>query len=363
MAILRLIQGLAVVLWACGTPAQAHLLVAQHGTLNLVGDGAFMVMSLPVSAFAGVDDDGDGRLSVAELRTHQANIIARVHHGIALWEETGARPLQGLMVNLASPDESPATPSAQLMVLGRFALAAQDQSLRLRVDLFGTTPGEQTFQVKVLRGGQAQWLVFSPAQPEHGLFAPKWELFLSFTQWGALHIFAGFDHLLFALVVLVGGWGWRHVLWALSCFTLGHALTLVATVWGLLAVPAAIVEPAIAVTIVGMAGFDWRMRYLQRPWAHGPRMALVFCCALIHGLGLGSSLTELGLDTQHRWLSLVGFNVGVELGQMAVMGLFSAVALAVRRLWGTRGCEWGMHGAPVMAIVVGSVWLVQRLVT
>jgi hypothetical protein len=162
------------------------------------------VMSLPVSAFAGVDDDGDGRLSVAELRTHQANIIARVHHGIALWEETGARPLQGLMVNLASPDESPATPSAQLMVLGRFALAAQDQSLRLRVDLFGTTPGEQTFQVKVLRGGQAQWLVFSPAQPEHGLFAPKWELFLSFTQWGALHIFAGFDHLLFALVVLVG---------------------------------------------------------------------------------------------------------------------------------------------------------------
>lgn len=362
---LRIVKGIvsAVVLWVCTTSAQAHMMVAQQGTLNLLGDGAFMVMSLPVSAFVGVDDDGDGKLSAVELRAHQANIIDAVHRGISVLDETGERPLQGLMVNLASPDESPDTPSAQLLVLGRFALAAQGLNLRLRVDLFGTAHSEQTFQVKVLRGGEARWLVFSPSQPERALFAPKWKIFLDFTQLGFFHIFAGFDHLLFLLVVLASGWGLRHVVLSLTCFTVGHALTLAASVWGLLAVPAALVEPAIAATIVGMAGFDWRMRQLHRPPAYGLRMALVFACSLIHGLGLGASLAELGLDTQHRLLSLAGFNAGIELGQIAAVGLVAALALTVRRLWGSAVYEWGLRVAPAMAISVGSIWLVQRLVT
>lgn len=365
MAIVRLLKGVvsAVVLWACTTAAHAHMMAAQQGTLNLLGDGAFMVMSLPVSAFAGVDDDSDGKLSADELRTYQADIIATVHRGISVLDEAGARPLQGLMLNLASPDGSPESPSAQLVVLGRFALAERGQKLRLRIDLFGKTQSEQSFKVKVLRGSEAQWLMFSSTQPERTLFAPIWEVFLDFVQWGVLHIFAGFDHLLFLLVVLASGWGWRHVLLSLSCFTAGHAMTLAASVWGLLTVPAALVEPAIAATIVAMAGFDWRMRQLQRIPAQGLRMALVFFGSLIHGLGLGSSLVELGLDTQHRLLSLAGFNVGIELGQIAVVGLVAVVALAVRRLWGSTGYEWSKRLVPAVAIFVGFVWLVQRLVT
>ncbi len=362
--ILRLFKRLATVavLWACTTSAQAHIMVAQQGTLNLLGDGAFLVMSLPISAFVGVDDDGDGKLSAAELRTHQATIIAKVHRGISVLDETGARPLQGLMVNLSSPDESPDAPSAQLLVLGRFALAAPGLKLRMRVDLLGTAQSEQTLQVKVLRGSEAQWLVFSPTHPERDLFAPKWKLFLEFTQWGFLHIFAGFDHMLFLLVVLVSGWGWRHVVLSLTCFTAGHAMTLAASVWGLLVVPATLVEPAIAATIVGIAGFDWRMRQLKRLPVYGLRMALVFACSLIHGLGLGASLAELGLDSQHRMLSLAGFNVGIEMGQIAVVGLVAVASFAMRRLWGATCCDWGLRVAPAVAISVGSIWFVQRLV-
>jgi hypothetical protein len=350
------------VLWVCATCAQAHMMVAQQGTLNLLGDGAFMVMSLPVSAFIGTDTDGDGKLSTIELHTHQVNIIAAVHRGIAVLDETGARPLQGLMVNLASPDESPDSPSGQLLVMGRFTLATESRDLRLRVNLFGVSQKEQTFQVKVLRGNEAQWLVFSPNQPVRKLFAAKWELFLDFTQWGFLHIFAGFDHLLFLLVALASGWGLRHTVVSLTCFTVGHALTLTASVWGLLAVPTAWVEPAIAATIVGMAGFDWLSLRLKRPAAHGLRIALVFTCSLIHGLGLGASLTELGLDTQHRLLSLVGFNVGIELGQIFVVGLIAAAALVVRQTWGLKGYEWGTRVTHALAISLSFTWLVERLV-
>lgn len=103
-SLLQLLKGfmLGVLLWV-GAAASAHMMVAQNGTLNLLGDGAFLVASLPASAFLGVDDDGDGALSAAELRAHQTKIIASMHSGISLQDETGSLPLQGLMVNLASP--------------------------------------------------------------------------------------------------------------------------------------------------------------------------------------------------------------------------------------------------------------------
>lgn len=287
-SLLQLLKGfmLGVLLWV-GAAASAHMMVAQNGTLNLLGDGAFLVASLPASAFLGVDDDGDGALSAAELRAHQTKIIASMHSGISLQDETGSLPLQGLMVNLASPDESPEAPATQLVVFGRFALTASSQKLRLRINLFGTGATEQSFHVKVLRGSEVQWLMVSPNKPEHTLFAPKWEIFSDFIQSGALHIFTGFDHLLFLLVVLASGWGWRHVLLSLSCFTVGHAMTLIAVVFGLLSVPAALGEPAIAATIVAMAGFDWRMRYMKRTTAPGLRMALVFFLLAHPWAGIG----------------------------------------------------------------------------
>ncbi len=73
--------------------AQAHLMVAQRGTLNIVGDGGFMVLSLPVSAFSGVDDDGDGKLSMAEFSTHRSNIISAVTRDVQMLDEQGPRPL------------------------------------------------------------------------------------------------------------------------------------------------------------------------------------------------------------------------------------------------------------------------------
>ncbi len=334
MTHLRSIKRLICVLmlWVCTTSAQAHLMVAQQGTLNMLGDGAFIVLSLPVSAFAGADDDADGMLSIDELQAHQASIFSTVHRGLSVSDETGARPLQGLMVNLASPDESPTAPSAQLVVLGRFALATSGKKLRLRVDIFGTAQGEQTYQIKAIKSSETHWLVLTPERSERTLFAPAEEVFFDFIQLGVIHIMTGYDHLLFLLVVIASYRVWRHALLSLSCFTVGHAITLVLSVWEVFTVPATVVEPAIATTIVAMTLFDWCARRMQRPPAYKIRMLLVFICSLIHGLGLGTALTSLGLDTQHHMLSLVGFNMGIELGQIAVVGLASVSVVFVRRL-------------------------------
>ena len=90
--------------------ASAHLMVAQQGTLNVVDGGAFMVISLPISAFTSVDDDGDGKLSREEFARHQADLRAAVMQGMQLRDSDGVRPLQGLMLTPVFSDEAPQQP-------------------------------------------------------------------------------------------------------------------------------------------------------------------------------------------------------------------------------------------------------------
>ena len=213
-------------------PAQAHLMVAQRGTLNLVGDGAFMVLSLPVSAFTGIDDDNDGVLSAAELRRHGDDIEAQIQHGVQLTDTTGARPLQGLMLQLSAPNHDGTTASAQIVVLGRFALGAQRTGLRLRMTLFGRGADERSQQLTVSRGSEAQRLVLAPGHEAGEVFPSAWTTVVDHAQQGMAHVLAGPDHLLFLLVVLASGWGLRKVLLSLTCFTLGHGVTLAGSALG-----------------------------------------------------------------------------------------------------------------------------------
>ena len=348
--------GLALLSGLLMSSAQAHLMVAQKGTLNLSGDGGFLVLSLPVSALQGVDDDRDGLLSVAEMHRHTERLHAQLQSGVQLLGANGPVPLQGLMWSLSPPDSpSPGSPRAdaadQLVVMGRFALGvdaaevgAPGARMQLQLGLFGRLPHEQQIDLTVTRalplaptadsGRTAprldtQWLRFAPGGAAQPLFAPPAALFAEHLRLGAGHVLSGWDHLLFLLVVLWAGLGWRPVLAALSCFTAGHAITLVLGTLGLVSLPAAVVEPAIAATIVGLLGFDGWSRRRGRPQAPGLRLALVFVCALVHGLGLAEALGHLGLGSAHLAWSLAGFNAGIELAQLAVaLGCAALIAAA-----------------------------------
>ena len=156
-------------------PAQAHLMLAQHGTLNIVGDGAYLVLSLPVSAFLGMDNDGDGRLSAAELRAHRAAIEAAVQHGVVLSDDSGPRPLQGLMLNLSAADEAPAAPAPQLVLLGRYALAANAGPLRFSLQLYGREIAEREFSILVTRGDEKQVLALRPWRAQADVLPAPWQ--------------------------------------------------------------------------------------------------------------------------------------------------------------------------------------------
>ena len=346
--------------------AHAHLMVAQRGTLNLVGSGGFVVMSVPVEALQGIDDDGDGRLSIAEMRAHASAIEAQVHSGLQLVGDAGPLPLEGLMLNLSPDDSASNAPAAHLVVMGRFAILDGSppavSRLKLRFALFGKTAETQQQTITVTRGSEAQKMVLSPRHESDVLFPSSWAVLRDNAALGAEHVLGGLDHLLFLLVVLATGWGWRRTALALTVFTVGHAISLAAVVFGGFSAPERIVEPAIAATIVGVAVFDRWSAARSRPLAPAWRLALIFCCALIHGLGLAGALTSLGLDSTNRLLSLVGFNAGIEAAQLGVALLAGLFISGIRRLPALDWLAVSTRMASTAAILVGSVWLAQRAI-
>ena len=149
---------------------------------------------------------------------------------------------------------------------------------------------------------------------------------LSYVPVGFDHILPkGLDHILFVLGLFFLGTRIAGLLWQVSAFTLAHTVTLALGVLGWVSVPGAIVEPLIAASIVFVAVENIFARGLS-PW----RPAVVFGFGLLHGLGFASVLAEFGLPEAQVIPALIGFNIGVEAGQLTVIALaFLCIALAL----------------------------------
>lgn len=353
------VTGVAVLLSALS--AHAHLIVSQRGTLNMVASGVYMVLSLPVSAFTGIDDDQDGMLSVEELRRHAIDIQTQVSAGVELKSNQKAYPLEGLMLNTVPTDAAPNAPAPQIAVLGYFAVEPDATGLRFAMRIFGTQPHEQSEHISVTRGSQTQLMTLTPANHRRDLFPSVWRAFSDQVGEGMAHILSGWDHLLFLLVVLSSGWGFRRLVLALSCFTAGHAISLTASVLLGLEASSTWVEPAIAATIVGTAVFDrWSFSRDRRPSAW-VSLLLVFACSLVHGLGLAGALAGLGIDPIHKALTLTGFNVGIELGQLLVAVLASFTLKFVAAAGGSAWANISKQAVSYAAIAIGLYWFFSRI--
>ena len=178
----RLLKGLAtacLVIMMCIASAQAHVMAAQQGTLNIVGEAAFMVLSVPVSAFKAVDD-GDGALSKGELVTHAGTVRQQLKEGVQLFQGEQALPLYLMMVDVVGHDNAPEAPSTQLMVMGRFQLRgdssdgvselAQTDTMRLHFNLFGRDSDEQAQDISITRQEDAHSAHFTPERTTQSVF-------------------------------------------------------------------------------------------------------------------------------------------------------------------------------------------------
>jgi HupE / UreJ protein len=358
----------ALALWA--SAAQAHLMVAQKGTLNFKGDSAYLMVSLPVSAFSGFDDDGDGQLSTAELQRHAAQLQQQFGAGAQLMVDGQPSRFELLVLNLSPPDDRPQGPAPQLLVMGRYVQVdgppgTGDPAFRFSMQLFGTGPAENRFELTFTRANRTQVFTFTPELRERAVFLSGAMLLAEQLHSGAEHVIGGADHLLFLMVVfaeaLAARRGWRHGLLLISVFTAGHGLTLAGNAMGWFPLPPSIVEPAIAASIVVMALCTLQKLRLGVLMPATLHLGLVFACALVHGLGLGDALRIQGWRGDELLWALAGFNLGVELAQLAVAAACVLLLLAARRVVGPGASPALAHGVSIAGACLGVWWLFERL--
>lgn len=201
------------------------------------------------------------------------------------------------------------------------------------------------------------------------------ERFGEFFLLGAEHLLGGLDHILFLLALIVGSRRLRDVVLAATTFTVAHSITFLIAALGVVSVPAAIVEPIIALSIAVVAAwYLWGLRrrsvveeriavrdgLLGLDRADWARLAVVFCFGLVHGLGFAGAL---GIDEPWSWTllwSLVVFNVGIETVQLVIIAVVFPLLTLLRR----RAPRVGLWVGVVLAAgvtLIGLFWFVERM--
>ncbi len=197
----------------------------------------------------------------------------------------------------------------------------------------------------------------SVRKPKAGAAAERSSSRVSFFRFGVEHILTGYDHLLFLAALLLACKTFKEAAAIITCFTVAHSITLALAALDVVRMPASIVEPAIALTIVYVA-----VENLLRTPTLWRRAAVTCFFGLIHGLGFASALREIGLDSIPGGIfwPLLKFNLGVEVGQLCVAAFCLPGLLFARKRerWST---ILTVVGSALIALI-GGYWLVSRVI-
>jgi len=375
----------SVLLWGATLPAQAHELQPTIADLTVEAGQAELVFQLNLEALlSGIDLDtiedtnnAENAQDYDDLRALPADAIAaRVPDLLANWNGLPMLLVDGQVVALQSAALTiPQDVDVELARIAQWRLSAavpQDASevvvtwpdgagamvLRQQgVDqpFTGYLSGGESSPVISLAGGGAQ---------------TGWQAFGSYIPVGFDHILPqGLDHILFVLGLFLLSTHLAPLLWQVSAFTLAHTVTLALGALGLVNVPGSIVEPLIAASIVYVAVENIFSTGLSR-W----RPVVIFGFGLLHGLGFASVLGDFGLPADQFIPALIGFNVGVEVGQLTVIALAAALlwlAVGAARVARLKGLEEEVREHDVMfravsitgsliIALIGAYWVVER---
>ena len=246
-------------------------------------------------------------------------------------------------------------------------------SLDLDCGVFFQLDPQMRGLLRVEHQGILQTAVFNADQPKARFVwaAPdsRGKQFLSFVEEGAWHIWKGYDHILFLIALLLpavlqrqeSGWSGAaafrpallKVLKIVTAFTVAHSITLALATLKLVSLPSRGVESVIAISVLLAALNNIFPLFRGRTWV------LVFAFGLIHGFGFANVLAELGLEKGILALTLVGFNLGVELGQVMIVGIFLPLAYGFRHTLAYQ--RWVLRGGSALVALVAATWMLERL--
>jgi HupE / UreJ protein len=350
--------------------ASAHQLSTAYANMELneqgLIKGELQIRLYDLEQSLQVDVDSDGKLRWSELQTQSTAIHEYlVNHlsinrsqqpcGVALsdkWQIDSHFNESYLLIPFRAQCSTDG-----IITINYSAIFAEDTNHKLLLSLRDNNSVSQ----RVLDDTQRQ-LEWSTVEEN------LWQSFFEFVYQGIVHIAIGLDHVLFLIsLLLVSPLYYRNkkwlpeentrqvianTVWLVTAFTLAHSITLSATALGVIPLSSRWVEVIIAVSVLFVAINTLFPMITRLTW-------LTFCFGLIHGIGFASVLMELGLSEKQQLLSVVGFNLGVELGQLCLVILLLPILIMIRHK------QWYqtifVKGFSTIIAMIALVWVFERL--
>lgn len=349
----------ALVLALAATAAHAHKPSDSYLTLERRGDalrGQWDIALRDLEYAIGLDANGDGEITWGELRAKHAEIAAYTLARLSV-RGCSLTPLAHLV------DEH--TDGAYAVL--QFSVdcgTTRPEEIEIEYRLFADLDPTHRGLLRARLGADTVTAVLGPDQPRLTVRTQgrsRWAQFFDYAGEGVWHIWIGFDHLLFLISLLLpsvlAAPRFAPALWdvfkVVTAFTVAHSITLALAALAVISLPSRLVESAIAFSVIVAA--------LNNLWplVDRGRWLVAFGFGLVHGFGFASVLTDLGLPQESLLLALVGFNLGVEGGQLAIVSVFLPLAYALRHTWIYRRMIF-VGGSAVIALVA-AVWMIERV--
>jgi hydrogenase/urease accessory protein HupE len=338
---------------AAAARLEAHPLSVSYSRFAVQDRQVEAVLRLPMDdmdLLLRLDADLDGRVSDDELRRAQPAVARYVQdhlrvaldgaprvpswRGSATWRDAQGQPYL----------------EARLEYPGARRIGEIEIGVRVLADLYP----EHRNLAEIDVDGRREQFVFQHGNVYRGGrgVARAWRAARQFTLLGIEHIFTGYDHILFLFGLLLGGRGLRSLVAIVTSFTVAHSLTLALATLGVVRPPAGLVEPAIALSIAYVGVENLLVAEVRHRWR------ITFAFGLVHGLGFASVLREMDLPRGALAASLFTFNLGVEVGQVAIVALMWPL---LRRLERTPRRRLVIRLASAVIAAFGLFWFQQRL--
>ena len=315
----------------------------------------------------GLDANLDGNVEWGEVKAKHPEIVAYAFSHLKLIGDGNPCPTK--VTDHKIDNHSDGT---YAVVFFTADCAKTPLSLEIDYTLFFDLDKQHKGLLNLQSDGKARSAIFGDSERKQifQLAKPsKWKQFVDYLVEGIWHIWIGLDHILFLLSLLLPavliwsadkwlaaskfGQAFLEVLKVVTAFTVAHSITLSLAALGIVQLPTWIAESAIAASVVVAALNN------VYPIVHGRRWVVAFLFGLIHGFGFANVLTELGLPESTLLIALVGFNLGVEIGQVAIVAVFLPLAFALRETWVYQRLV--LVAGSLLIAMVAAAWLVERV--